>query len=99
VRAGAASGLPASLVAQRLGRSTEQVRARRRALMAAPRPARPYLPHEDEAIRVCLAERGDRGALGRQLGRSPDAVQPVRNFRELPQPAKVLLSFRFRPSP
>jgi hypothetical protein len=43
--------------------------------MAAPRPTRPYLAHEDEAIRVCLAERGDLGALGRQLGRSPDAVR------------------------
>ena len=75
LRAAAASGLPASLVAQRLGRPTEQIRARRRTLVAPPPPARPYLAHEDEAIRVCLAERGDLGALGRRLGRSPDAVR------------------------
>jgi hypothetical protein len=75
LRAGTVSGRPASLVAQRLSRSTEQVRARRRALVPPPPRARPYLAHEDEAIRVCLAERGDLGALGRRLARSPDAVR------------------------
>jgi hypothetical protein len=75
LRAAAASGQPASLVTQRLGRSTEQIRARRRTLVAPPPPARPYLAHEDEAICVCLAERGDLGALGRGLGRSPHAVR------------------------
>ena len=77
VRAGAASGLPASLVAQRLGRSTEQIRARRRALVTPRPPARPYLAHEDETIRVCLAERGDLGALGRRLGWAPQKGHAV----------------------
>lgn len=75
LRAGTEAGLSASLLGQRLGRSTEQVRARRRTLVPARPPARPYLAQEDEAIRICLAERGDFVALGRRLGRSPDAVR------------------------
>ena len=36
---------------------------------------RPYLPHEDEAIRLYLSEGGDLIALARGLGRSPDALR------------------------
>jgi len=75
LRAGTEAGLSASLLAQRLGRSTEQVRARRRTLVPARPPARPYLVQEDDAIRICLAERGDFTALGRRLERSSDAVR------------------------
>jgi len=75
LRAGTEAGLSASLIAQRLGRSTEQVRTRRRPLVPARPPERPYLAQEDEAIRICLDERGDFGALGRRLGRSSDAVR------------------------
>lgn len=75
LRAGASAGLPGRLLAQRFGRSTEQVRARRRRL-APSRPAgRPYLAHEDGAIRSCVAERGNLVVLARCLGRSPDAVR------------------------
>jgi len=75
LRAGTEAGLSASLLAQRLGRSTEQVRTRRRTLVPARPPARPYLAHDDDAIRICLAERGGFTALGRRLGRSSDAVR------------------------
>ena len=36
---------------------------------------RPYLPDEDEAIRVCLGHGGDLVALAHRLGRSPDALR------------------------
>ena len=36
---------------------------------------RPYLPDEDEAIRVCLSQGGDLVALAHRLGRSPDALR------------------------
>ena len=75
VRAGSAPGVPASLVASRLGRSVERVRSRRRTL-AGPRPAqRPYLPHEDELIRIWPIERGELVAVADRLGRSPDALR------------------------
>jgi hypothetical protein len=71
--AGTATGLPAPLLAQRpLNRTSPR---RRRELVAPPPPARPYLAHEDKAIRVCVAERGELVALARRLGRLPDAVR------------------------
>lgn len=36
---------------------------------------RPYLAHEDEAIRLCLGHGGDLIALAYRLGRSPDALR------------------------
>ena len=36
---------------------------------------RPYLSHEDEAIRLCLSQDGDLIALAHRLGRSPDALR------------------------
>jgi hypothetical protein len=43
--------------------------------MGSAAAGRPYLPHEDEAIRVCLSEGGDLIALAHRLGRSPDALR------------------------
>ena len=36
---------------------------------------RPYLAHEDEAIRLCVRQDGDLTALADNLGRSPDALR------------------------
>ena len=36
---------------------------------------RPYLSHEDEAIRLCVRQDGDLTALAYRLGRSPDALR------------------------
>lgn len=75
LRAGTAADVPAPWLAEWLGRATEQVRFRRRELLGPGPAGRPYLPHEDEAIRICLTERGDLAALARRLRRSPDAVR------------------------
>jgi hypothetical protein len=75
LRAGASAGLAAPILAVRLNRPIEQVRARRRMLVASGPRGRPYLEHEDEAIRVCLAQRGDLVELAGRLGRTPDAVR------------------------
>jgi hypothetical protein len=75
LRAAMSVGLPAPVLAQRLGRSTQQVRARRRTLAPPQPPGRPYLAHEDEAIRTCAASRDNLVALALKLGRSPDAVR------------------------
>jgi hypothetical protein len=75
VRAGAAAGVPASLLASRLHRSVEQVRLRRRTLAGARPAARPYLPDEDELIRLWPFQRGELVVLADRLGRSPDAVR------------------------
>ncbi len=75
LRAAATVGLPAPVLAQRLGRSPHEVRARRRTLAPSPPPGRPYLAHEDEAIRTCLAARDNLVTLAVRLGRSPDAVR------------------------
>ncbi len=75
LRAGASAGLAAPILAERLERSTEQVKARRRTLVASRSAARPYLAHEDEAIRICLAERGNLVALAGRLGRTADALR------------------------
>jgi hypothetical protein len=60
----------------RLGRSTEQVRARRRKLLGSAPPGRPYLPHESEAIGLCLSGSGDLIELADVLGRSTDSLRP-----------------------
>lgn len=72
---GTAAGLSAAMLAERLGRTTEQVRARRRVLLGSGLAGRPYLPDEDEAIRRCLQAGGDLTALARRLGRSPDGLR------------------------
>jgi transposase-like protein len=63
------------MLAERLGRSTEQVRARRRLLLGSGLAGRPYLPDEDAAIRRCLEDGGNLTALARRLGRSPDGLR------------------------
>jgi hypothetical protein len=73
--AGAAAGLSAAVLGQRLRRSAGQVRARRGALLGRKPAGLPYLPDEDEAIRVCLGHGGDLVALAHRLGRSPDALR------------------------
>jgi transposase-like protein len=73
--AGASAGLAAPTLAGPLHRSTQQVRARRRTLVASRPAARPYGAHEDEAIRACLTNGGDLVGLARRLGRTPDAVR------------------------
>lgn len=69
------AGIPATSVAQQLGKSVTQVRRRRGRLLGVRRPARPYLSWEDEAIRAAWVRRHDVGELARRLGRSPDAVR------------------------
>jgi transposase-like protein len=73
--AGAAAGLSAAVLGQRLSRSAGQVRARRGVLLGRKPAGLPYLPDEDEAIRVCLGHGGDLVALAHRLGRSPDALR------------------------
>ena len=73
--AGTVAGLSAGVLAERLGRSTEQVRARRRKLLGSAPAGRPYLPHENEAIGLCLSVGGDLIGLAHGLGRSPDALR------------------------
>ena len=73
--AGAAAGLSAAVLGQRLRRSAGQVRARRGALLGRKPAGLPYLPDEDAAIRVCLGHGGDLVALAHRLGRSPDALR------------------------
>jgi len=75
LRAGTSAGLPVPPLAERLDRPIEQVRARRRTLAAPRSPGRPYPAHEDEAVRNCLAERGNLVALAGRLGRSSDALR------------------------
>ena len=76
LRAAAAAGVSAPALGRRLGRSPDQVRARRRRLLGRLRPpGRPYVPDEDEAIRACLAGNGDLVALAQRLGRTPDALR------------------------
>lgn len=70
-----AADLSATVLAQRLSRSPEQVRARRRLLVGRAPAGRPYLSHEDEAIHRCLSQDGDLTALAYRLGRSPDALR------------------------
>ena len=59
------------LLAARLGRTPDQVRARRRVLVGARPAGRPYLPDEDEAIGICLTGGGELKILARRLGRTP----------------------------
>ena len=75
LRAGTAAGLSAAVLGQLLRRSADQVRARRRMLLGSAPAGRPYLPDEDEAIRLCLGHGGDLIALAYRLGRSADAVR------------------------
>jgi hypothetical protein len=75
VRAGAAAGVPASLLASRLHRSVHQIRGRRRVVAGARPAARPYLPPEDALIRLWPLERGELVSLADRLGRSPDALR------------------------
>ncbi len=75
IRAGTAAGLSPADLAERLGRSLQQVCARRRMLLGARPASRRYLPHDDEAIRLCIRQGGDLVALADRLGRSPDGLR------------------------
>lgn len=76
LRVAAAAGVPAPALARSLGRSPEQVRARRRELVGRTRPpGRPYHPDEDDAIRGSVGWNGDLIALADRLGRTPDALR------------------------
>ena len=75
LRAGTAAGLSAAVLAERLGRSVERVRTRRRILLGGRSASRRYLPDEDEAIRRCIRQNGDLVALAHRLGRSPDGLR------------------------
>jgi DNA-binding CsgD family transcriptional regulator len=82
-----AAGLSAAVIAERLGRSPEQVRARRRLLLGRGPAGRRYLSHEDEAIRLCVSQDGDLTALAYRLGRSPDALRLHAQHLGLHRPA------------
>lgn len=75
LRAWAAAGLPASVIAKRLGRSADRIRARRRTLLGPRKAVRPYQPDEDAQIRECVERAGDLALLADALGRSPDALR------------------------
>lgn len=75
IRAGTAAGLSPVDLAERLGRSSEQVRARRRRVLGGRPASRRYLPDDDEAIRLCMGQGGDLVALAHRLGRSPDGLR------------------------
>jgi hypothetical protein len=47
---------------------------------------RPYLSHEDEAIRLCVRQDGDLAALAYRLGRSPDALRLHAQYLGLRRP-------------
>jgi hypothetical protein len=75
LRASVRSGVPATMLATRLQRSVEQIRARRRHLGLATRAGRRYSA-EDDALLLQGWEAGiSIDALARQLRRSPDAVR------------------------
>jgi hypothetical protein len=74
LRVGTAAGLSAAVLAELLGRSPEQARARRRILLGRAPAGRPYLSHEDEVIRLCVRQDGDLTALPYRLGSSPGAL-------------------------
>lgn len=75
LRAAATRQIPATLLAGRLGRPVEQVRARRRQLGLAARAARRYGPDDDAALRDAWAAGTEIDALAQRLGRSPDALR------------------------
>lgn len=75
LRAGTTAGLSAAVLAERLGRSTEHVRARRRVLLGSLPAGRPYRPDENEAIQLCVNNGADLSALAHALGRSHDAAR------------------------
>jgi hypothetical protein len=75
LRAATAAGLPAPVIAKRLGRSPDRIRVRRRALLGPRKAPRPYRPDEDAQVRECVERSGDLALLADGLGRSPDAVR------------------------
>ncbi len=75
VVAATAAGLAPAAIAERLGRSPERIRARRRMLLGPRDAGRPYQPDEDAQIRSWLERSGDLAVLANGLGRSPDAVR------------------------
>jgi hypothetical protein len=75
LRAGTPAGASATAVGALLGRSPDQVRARRRMVIGRRPAGRSYLSREDEQIRICITGDGDLAVLARRLGRTPDALR------------------------
>jgi hypothetical protein len=75
LRAGTAAGVSATVLGALLGRSPDQVRARRRMVIGRRPAGRPYLSREHEQIRICITGDGDLATLARRLGRTPDALR------------------------
>ena len=74
------------MIAERLGRSPDRIRVRRRMLLGPRTAARPYRPDEDAGIRRCLENGGDLALLADGLGRSPDALRLHAQHLGLHQP-------------
>jgi hypothetical protein len=75
LRAAVGAQLPATLLAGRLHRSVEQIRARRRHLGLTAPASRRYGAAEDAMLRDGWATGTPIGELARRLGRSPGAVR------------------------
>jgi hypothetical protein len=69
------AGVPARVVAERLGLPLEAVRRRRRALAPTRAASRRWTRAEDERLRAWLAAGSSLGELARQLGRSEGALR------------------------
>jgi len=75
LQAATRAGIPATSVAAHLDMPVEQIRRRRARLLGVRRPARPYLPSEDQAIEAAWLQNEDVSELARRLDRSSDAVR------------------------
>jgi hypothetical protein len=75
LRGAVAAQLPATVLAGRLNRSVEQIRARRRRVGLTMPAARRYTAAEDAVLRDGWAAGAPIGALAQRLGRSPGAVR------------------------
>lgn len=69
------AGVPARVVAERLGLSVHAVRWRRRQLAPGRPAARRYRAEEDDALRALVAEGGSLQDLADRLGRSEQALR------------------------
>ena len=77
------AGVPARVVAERLGLPLEAVRRRCRALAPARAASPRWTPAEDERLRAGLAAGSPLGELARQLGRSEGALRTRARERAL----------------
>jgi hypothetical protein len=77
------AGIPARIVADRLGLPLETVRRRGRAIAPARAASRRWAPDEDERLREALASRRSLGGLACALGRSEGALRTRARTRGL----------------